>query len=54
MEIGDGPDAEPGGGRSWLGMGARDFDIEAGPEADYQQDALFPEPDACGTTDLLS
>lgn len=40
-------------GQSWLDMGARDFDTEAGPEADYRQDAMFPEPDPCGTTDLL-
>ncbi|WP_168220913.1 hypothetical protein [Actinomadura sp. WMMA1423] len=46
--------SQTGGSRSWLDMGPRAFDAEAGPEADYQQDALFPEPDPCGTTDLLS
>ena len=45
---------QTGGSPSWLDMGARDFDAEVGPEADYQQAALFPEPDPCGTTDLLS
>ncbi|MGI5201660.1 hypothetical protein ACQEU6_08770 [Spirillospora sp. CA-108201] len=47
-------DGQSGGSRAWRGMRARDFDTEAGPEADYQQDALFPEPDPCGTADLLS
>ncbi|WP_242890775.1 hypothetical protein [Actinomadura litoris] len=47
------PKPDPGKGRIWVAMGPGDFDTEAGPEADYQQDAMFPEPDPCGTADLL-
>ncbi|MBO2461162.1 hypothetical protein [Actinomadura violacea] len=47
-------DAKCDAGKNWLDMGARDFDTEAGPEAEYRQEAMFPEPDPCGTADLLS
>lgn len=33
----------------WLDMTAADF----GQETDPVQDALFPEPDPCGTLDLF-
>lgn len=47
------PDNQTGRTRSWPDMGPRDFDAEAGGEADWQQNAMFPVPDGFGTSDLL-